>query len=243
MEHIVLFSGGASSAYVAKLVIKKYGKENTILLHTPTYAEHYTADLFREQVSNYLDVPITTQEDGRSLWDLIQHYKTIPSQYMPFCTQQLKIVQTDKFIRKFDNSEICLHYGYDTDEYRRIQKVFARMLIRGIKTEFDLYENRIKNISVKDIIQNEWKIELPQPYKYLKHNNCLPCFKAGKSQFKQFAKYYPNEFDRAIQAEIDCNYTVFKDCTLKDIRKEVEKNKNQITFLENDFNIPCECWS
>jgi len=240
MKQIVMFSGGASSAYTAKLAIDKYGKENTILLHTPTYAEHITADIFRERISNYLDAPIIVQEDGRSLWQLIDDSNCLPSFHIPFCTQQLKIKQTDIFLKKM-KEEASLHYGFGTDEYRRIQKVQTRLEVKGHKTEFLVYQNCIKSEDIKRIIQEEWKIELPQPYKYLTHNNCIPCFKAGKAHFEQVCKYYPEQFEKAVQMEHKIGHTVFKDCTLEDIRREVMANKNQITFLDNDFNIPCEC--
>ena len=67
LKHIVMFSGGAGSSLVAKLVADEFGKENTILLHTPTYAESPDADRFRQQVADYIGLPITVQEDGRSL--------------------------------------------------------------------------------------------------------------------------------------------------------------------------------
>lgn len=242
MKHIVLFSGGSSSSYVAKLVIDKYGKENTILLHTPTYAEHPTADIFRQQVAEYLGMTITIQEDGRDLWKLIEDNNCLPSFHIPFCTQQLKIKQTDLYIKNMDKSDICLYYGYDADEYRRVQKVYTRKLKEGIKTGFPIYESGISGKEIKRIIQEEWKIELPQPYKYLKHNNCIPCFKGGKAYFKQVCKYYPEQFERAVQMEHKIGHTVFKDCTLEDIREEVIKSKNQISFIDNEFNIPCECW-
>ena len=109
MKQIVMFSGGASSAYTAKLAIDKYGKENITLLHTPTYSEHETADIFRERVSNFLDVPITIQEDGRDLWQLIEDNNCLPSFHIPFCTTQLKIKQTDKFFKENDGkSNIAL---------------------------------------------------------------------------------------------------------------------------------------
>ena len=240
MKQIVMFSGGASSAYTAKLVIDKYGKENTILLHTPTYAEHKTADIFRDQVSNYLGVLITIQEDGRDLWQLIEDNNCLPSFHIPFCTQQLKIKQTDLFLKNI-TEEVNIHYGFGTDEYRRVQKVMARLEAKGHKTEFLVYESGIPNEQIKRIIQEEWKIELPQPYRYLSHNNCIPCFKAGKNHFRQVCKYYPEEFEKAIEMENKIGHTVFKDCTLEDIKKEVLASKNQITFLDNEFNVPCEC--
>lgn len=241
MKQIVLFSGGASSAYTAKLAIDKYGKENVILLHTPTYAEHSTADIFRDQVSNFLDMPIMTQEDSRSLWQLIEDNNCLPSFHIPFCTQQLKIKQTDIFLKSM-TEEVNVHYGFGIDEYSRVQKVYARLLAKGYSTEFLVYKSGIPNEQIKKIIQEEWKIELPQPYKYLQHNNCIPCFKGGKAHFKQVCRYYPEQFGKAEELEKKIGHTVFKDCTLEDIRKEVMRSKNQISFLDNDFNIPCECW-
>lgn len=47
MKHIVLFSGGLSSAYVAYLVLQEQKKEDVVLLHTPTYSENHDADTFR----------------------------------------------------------------------------------------------------------------------------------------------------------------------------------------------------
>jgi hypothetical protein len=241
VKQIVLFSGGASSAYTAKLVIDKYGKENTILLHTPTYAEDEDTERFRQEVAKYLGLPITIQEDGRDLWTLIEDSNCLPSMFIPFCTQQLKIRQTDKFLKSM-TEDVNIHYGFGIDEYRRIQKVKTRLEVKGYKTEFLVYKSGLPNFHIKNIIQEDWKIELPQSYKYLEHANCIPCFKGGKGHFKQVCKYYPEQFEKAVQMEHKIGHTVFKDCTLEDIREEVMQSKNQITFLDNDFNIPCECW-
>lgn len=240
-KQIVMFSGGASSSYTAKLVIDKYGKENTILLHTPTYAEDGDTERFRQEVAKYLGLPITIQEDGRNLWQLIDDNNCLPSMFIPFCTRQLKVEQTDKFL-KLMTEDVTLHYGFGTNEWRRIQKAMTRLESKGYKSEFLVFESKITNDEIKRIIKEEWKIELPKSYKYLQHANCVPCFKGGKSHFKQVCKYYPKEFERAVQLELRMGHTVFKDCTLEDIRNEVMASKNQLTFLDDEFNIPCECW-
>jgi len=71
MKHIVLYSGGCASAYVAYLVSQQQNKKDIILLHTPTFSEHKDADRFRHQVARYLKLPITTWGDGRDIWELI----------------------------------------------------------------------------------------------------------------------------------------------------------------------------
>lgn len=41
----------------------------------------------------------------------------------------------------------------------------------------------ILGCEIKRIIEQEWKIPLPKTYKNgLNHNNCIPCYKAGKAK-------------------------------------------------------------
>ncbi|MCQ4925001.1 hypothetical protein NE686_18010 [Tissierella carlieri] len=242
-KQIVMFSGGASSSYLAYLVAKEYGKENTILLHTPTYAEDPDADRFRTEVAEFLGLPITVEEDGRDLWKCIEDNKCLPSFHIPFCTTELKIKQSRKFFRNLENRGIdfVAHFGYGADEWRRVQKQSVRLEVEGIKSKYLNFERKIADKEIKRIIQEEWRIELPRTYKYLKHNNCIPCFKGGKGHFKQVAKYYPNEFNKAMKLEEKIGHTVFKDCTLQDIWKEVQSTKNQVTFFDDMYGIPCMC--
>lgn len=58
---IVCFSGGYSSAKAAKMTVDKYGKNNAILLNhdISSKVEHKDIKRFKNEVSEYLDVPIT----------------------------------------------------------------------------------------------------------------------------------------------------------------------------------------
>jgi len=89
VKHIVQFSGGAASAYVAWLVVQEFGAENTVLLFHDTKAEHPDADRFRKQVSEFVGVKITDVSDGRSLWEIIEDRKCLPSFHIPFCSEVL----------------------------------------------------------------------------------------------------------------------------------------------------------
>ena len=61
MKYIVCFSGGHSSALAAIEAVRIAGKENVILLNHDISPEVEDADIkrFKEDISNYLDVPIT----------------------------------------------------------------------------------------------------------------------------------------------------------------------------------------
>lgn len=233
-----MFSGGASSSVMAEMVVKEHGRENTVLLFTPTYAEHKDADRFRHQVANKLEMPITVVADGRDLWTLIDENNCLPGFHIPFCTTELKIKQSRKYW-KMINDDFIVYFGYGMEEWRRVQKQLARLEVEGVKSKYPVFDKKITNDEVKRIIREEWKICLPEPYKYLEHNNCIPCFKGGKGHFEKVARYYPNEFKRAMALEEKIGYTVFKDITLKEIWERVQSSKELL--FDDDYGIPCMC--
>lgn len=242
LKNIVLFSGGAASSYVAKLVIDEIGKENVTLLFHDTKAEHADAYRFREQISNFLDVPITEISDGRSLWDVIIDNHCLPSNFIPFCTRILKQNPGERYLKAIQKSgeTYTLYNGFGMEEYRRIQKAVVNAEAKGYQVKSPLFDLRISSQQVKDIIRNEWKICLPQPYLYLDHNNCIPCFKGGKKYFRKVMTYYPKEFQQAIDMENLIGHTVFKDYSLTELKS---RWKNDM-FTDEDFledNIPCLC--
>lgn len=87
MKHIIQFSGGAASSYVAWLIAQKYDKKDIILLFHDTKTEHEDAYRFRKQVSEFIGIEITEVSDGRDLWQLIDYNHCLPSSFQPFCTR------------------------------------------------------------------------------------------------------------------------------------------------------------
>ena len=61
MKHIVCFSGGHSSALAAIETVRKYGRENVILLNhdISPHVEHEDIKRFKQEVADYLHIPIT----------------------------------------------------------------------------------------------------------------------------------------------------------------------------------------
>lgn len=60
-KHIVCYSGGHSSALVAIEVVRKYGKENVVLLNHDINQSVENEDIkrFKREVAEYLGLPIT----------------------------------------------------------------------------------------------------------------------------------------------------------------------------------------
>jgi len=243
MKHICLFSGGAGSAYMSWLVAKE-NPDNTILLFNQTFSEHPDADRFRSQVAEYIGLPITEISDGRDIWELIDDNKCLPSNMIPFCSRILKQEVSEKYYKTL-TEDFILYIGYDVMEGRRIQRQTARIEHAGRTVKYPLMEKGLSNDAVKAIIKNEWKICLPEPYKYLRHNNCIPCFKGGVSHFKRVWRYYPEYFQKAVEKENQIGNTVFKDQSLeeyaKDWQKELDDNVDLFDEEELDQGIPCMC--
>src|ERR1700744_1452438 len=138
MKHIVCFSQGHSSGLVAIEVVRKYGKENVILINhgINTNAEESDIRRFGLQLSNYLDVPITycNYNDIPDL-NLIPDQFDIAIKYRAFkaprtsnaiCTNRLKTEPFNRFLElNFPvdsitkvNSNCIIYYGFDENEER-----------------------------------------------------------------------------------------------------------------------------
>ncbi len=241
MLHVVQFSGGAASAVVAKMVVDQFGKDHTVLLHHDTKSEDPDTYRFIDDVSNYLDVPITDRSDGRDLWQLINDNKCLPSHFIPFCTRILKTEQGAKYFKGLDADAIdyVQYNGFGPDEWRRIQRATLRCESLGRKVESPLYKSNITD--PKSIICDQWGIKLPNAYKHLKHNNCIPCFKAGKkSTWYKYWRHYPEQFWRAVAAEEKIEKFVYQDKSLRELAGIWAKGTPEDLFGE--YEPSCECW-
>lgn len=247
MKHVVLFSGGAASSYVAYLLTqdKSIERKDIVFLHTPTLSECEDSEKFRLKVARYLKIPMTVWGRGEDIWDVIDRNGAIPGQFLPFCTQQLKQQMKEEYYKYLINvgEDFVEYIGFGIDEWSRAQKTLARNEKLGRKVRFPLCEMKMKSEECKYIIHEEWGIELPSAYKSLKHNNCLPCFKGGKQYFYEVWKNYPDKYKMAAEKEEQIGYTVFRDVSLKELESRFKKEKEweESQYQIADF-IPCECW-
>ena len=61
MKHVVLFSGGAASSYMAYLLAndKEVPFKDIVFLHTPTLSECEDSEKFRLKVARRIGIPMT----------------------------------------------------------------------------------------------------------------------------------------------------------------------------------------
>lgn len=238
MKHIVLFSGGVQSAYVAWLISKREDPKDIILLFCDTKSEDLDTYRFRDQVAAFLNLPITTVSDGRNIWELCDWKMMIPTFYARFCSQFLKIFPAEKFYKTLEDNFI-LYVGYGPKEYRRMQKLTSRNLDK--KYQFPLFDLGISKDEVKRVIRDRWKICLPRSYKYFDNANCIPCFMMSTKYWYQVWKHFPNEFAKTVRLEKKWNYHIRPEGFLKDLERDFALANSQAFFWSEEDSMPCIC--
>lgn len=140
-KHVVMYSGGAGSAWVGKYVADKYGWENTILLHTDTKWEDEDNYRFMRDCSDYIGVGITNIEDGRNPEDVFKEELYFGNFGTAPCSKKLKMNQTFEYVQELISNGILpiLYFGIDYGEVRR-----APRIAYNYKHNVDIFEDGIE---------------------------------------------------------------------------------------------------
>lgn len=270
MKYIVCFSGGHSSSLCAIECVRRYGKENVILLNHNLSAEVEDEDIkrFKQEVADYLELPITyaNMEGWETKTPLrvcreLGGFKFGNSPVL--CTYELKTKPFHKWLA--DNypvekgqvrEDITLIYGFDKEEPHRIQRRIGVMLNQGYKCDFPLafWDRTIQSTE-------EIGIAKPKVYDLFRHANCKGCLKAGKQQWYLVYCLYPELWKEAIETENKIGYSILKDTFLEELEPKFARmkckgitpseKKNSASFwaevekalpLEGQLSfLPCEC--
>ncbi len=214
MKHVIQFSGGLASAYVAWMCVEEFGKNNCILLFHETGVEHPDNVKFKENVCNFLEIEYVEISYGMDLWDLIVKQRCLPSYFQPFCTRMLKMEQGFKFLKKL-KEKFIVYNGFGAHEPKRVMRANELGKRKGHTVHSPLYEQNIPDKKVMEIIRDEWNIKIQEPYMQgFEHCNCLPCFKGGQKHFKRVFQYYPEAFEKAKWAEKEISRIKQKEFTV-----------------------------
>jgi len=258
MEAIVCFSGGHSSALVAVEAVRKYGKNNVILLNhdiclldkaSGKAGEHEDIKRFKNEVADYLKIPITYANmqgfENKDQLDIAMGIKAFQVDVgKALCTYNLK---TLPFYKWLDNNfpsniekpreDIKIMYGFDMNEPDRIQKRSSVLGAKGYYTDYPLaFGNRtIQNIE-------EIGIKRPITYKIFKHANCVGCLKAGRQHWYVVYCLYPKIFQKAIQAEKQIGFSIIKDIFLEELIPIYEDIKSK-GICPNDIENSASFWA
>jgi len=229
MKHIVLFSGGHSSALVALRVVEKYGKDNVVLLNHDIIDTVEDSDIkrFKKEISEYLGIKITyaNMENWNKLdqFDVCIKAKAFKTINAPaICTSRMKTQPFMKWLEENYPSKDCIcYYGFDFNEVNRIVRRTYIMALSGYKTEYPLAQ-------WTETITDTNTIGIKPPLKYgsFKHANCTGCLKGGSQHWYVVYCKRPDIFKKAKDTEaIIGNAILGKDKYLKDIECDFFKMK------------------
>jgi 3'-phosphoadenosine 5'-phosphosulfate sulfotransferase (PAPS reductase)/FAD synthetase len=157
IKHIVMYSGGASSAYVAKWVSDNFGKENTVLLFTDTLWEDEDNIRFMEECAAYIGINITTLRDGRTPEEVFFEEKFLGNARFAKCSEELKVKQTLIFIEelRMKNIEPILYFGIGPHERHRAESLkhhYEHFPLEPVKCEFPMIDSISKEVRAKAVI-------------------------------------------------------------------------------------------
>lgn len=216
-EHIVCYSGGVSSALVAIEVVRRYSKNNVLLVNhdISSRTEHEDIKRFKQEVAEYLEMSITPVNIQG-----INNPDDIPDQFdvcvaaggfkfgigLEVCTRLLKTQPfTNWLTANFNPGSCTLYYGFENHEVQRIDRRAQVLKEMGYAVEFPL---TMWSRTIKDT--KEIGIEPPATYSTWKHANCVGCLKAGRQHWFCVYVHRPDIWEKAKWAESQVKHTILK---------------------------------
>lgn len=252
MKHIVCYSGGHSSALVAIELVRKYGKENVILVNHECKLEDDDVSRFEKEIADYLGLPIVdvSFKDAKikDQFDVVMEKGSFININSPareaLCTHVMKTepfmawlaVNFKPYDDLFGEKEDCIiYYGFDKEETARIQRRSTIMAAMGYKTYFQLAHGKRTIFSTIEI-----GVEPPNTYTVYKHANCKGCLKAGWQHWYCVYVLEPPIYQKGILSEDTIGYTIHKDASLEE--KSVMFEKMVKCGIEPTEKIPSQTW-
>lgn len=229
-KHIVCYSGGHSSALVAVEVVRRFGKENVILLNHEINQNVEDADIkrFKREVAQYLQLNITYA--NMKNWHKMDQFDVSVkssafkvSQGTELCTSRLKTEPFNKYLKKnFHDKNCIIYYGFDPNETARIQRRAGILGAKGYKSDYPLALWKSRTIqSIEEI-----GIAKPGTYSVFKHGNCVGCLKAGKQHWYVVYSHRPDIWEKAKWAEDELGYSIINGVYLEELEDEFELMKS-----------------
>jgi 3'-phosphoadenosine 5'-phosphosulfate sulfotransferase (PAPS reductase)/FAD synthetase len=244
--NVINFSGGRTSAYMAKRLIDE-GGEYLITFQNTGKEMPQTLDFIHEcdqrwnlgivwleyrfgnnfEIVNYE----TASRNGRPFDEVIAHKKYfLPNQRMRYCTNFMKIDTLKRYLKSIGVDEYTSFNGIRYDEPRRWAKIQ--------NTELDIELPLVKwKVTKQDVLEwwdkQEFNLRVNEPY-----GNCDCCFLKGKAKLGIIAKEKPELLEWWIKHENKSNSTFKKEISYYQIK---DKAESQLGLWDNDPSFECFC--
>lgn len=209
MRNIISFSGGKDSTALILWAKENLESFDTIFCDTGwedpityEYVQHINETL----LDGKLIILKSDKYDGME--DMCIQKGRAPSVVARFCTEQLKMIPTKKYIESLD-VDVCLYVGIRADESPARAKLSESCW-------HDLYKCEMKRPLLKwtadDVfaIHEKYKVEPNPLYKMgMKRVGCMPCVLCGIKEMKSVIRNRPQAIEKVRQFEERVGKTFF----------------------------------
>ena len=231
MKHVVSFSGGRTSAYLCRLMLEKYGKENVDFIYCDTGAEHPETYKFIKRVNdefgldltcirvdvnpelgkgnNYRAIAINDCKPDLEPWKaILSKYGTPYAPSGGFCTDMLKTQPFIKYCKDHYGDDYTCWLGMRIDEPKRLKGLEEKQVdmfgVEKPKPKRRIrYLAEISDFDKQDVL--EWWAGKPYDLDLPEVlGNCVFCIKAGVNKVALAARLehqLANEFMEVIASD------------------------------------------
>ena len=210
----ISFSGGRTSAYMLWRVLQSNGglPAEALVCFANTGKEDEATLRFVRDCQEHWQVPIvwleyrvdapgfavvdfeTASRNGEPFESLIRKRNYLPNPVARFCTVELKIKLSAKYLLSLDWDEWDNLIGIRADEPRRVAKIRANPSdnLKGITRRMPLADVGIARQHVSAFwLQQPFDLELPNNNGVTMHGNCDLCFLKGAHQIQSLIAEKP----------------------------------------------------
>ncbi len=231
MTRIFNFSGGKTSAYM----VIHYYQPGDLVIFCDTGREHPKTYKFINDFEEHEKIPIIRLKYNGGFEGLLSKKKGVPNQFKRYCTVELKIKTTRRYIRSLRIIKYENFVGFRYDEPLRVKR--RKQMWKQVVDKFPLYDDKID----KQIINAFWNtkpynLEIPSIL-----GNCTLCFMKGKNAIISILSVYPELSEPWINDEEQKQYTYFKGVTIKQLKLIAQNNifANHLDNINPSFNCAC----
>lgn len=214
--HIFCYSGGHSSGIASIEGVRRFGRENSILLNHDIHhsVEHPDIKRFKREVADYLQMPITYanyQNVDADQFDICVKEKAFKVENgQELCTSRLKTRPFQDWLKKNVPDKDCvIYYGFDDTKHEigRMQRRTGILASQGYRTDYPLALWKERTI----FESSEVGIARPSTYEVFQHGNCVGCLKAGWQHWYIVFCTRPDIWAKGKWAEEEIGYAIHHD--------------------------------
>jgi len=246
--NIVNFSGGRTSAYMAKRLIDE-GIEDVIFTFQNTGKESIETLDFVNECDKRWNLNIvwleyrskrsfevvsyeTASRNGEPFEQLISDEKALPNALMRFCTKELKINTMKRYFKSIGIKRWDHYIGIRYDEPRRWGKTSS--FPKFMTVNRPLVDWKVTKQDVMDFwSKQDFDLGINEPL-----GNCDCCFLKGKGKLVEILNTDPNIFDWWMSQENKTGVTFKKEASYALMKARAEKDAEK---WKEDPSFECFC--